>query len=119
MNCRKETFDRDHRSTFPIQLILVDCQEDELPISSDFRLIFLGSKSGNNKFEVSQKDGKMENCYVENGELFARFENHNLGGLLVFEIWEFFEDKNAGAGYWRCVRTEDALNENGQQIRII
>ena len=118
MNCRKETYDINRQSTLPLRLRLFEkCSGDTLPIDTNFRLIFFGSKSGNNRFHVSQKDGEMENCYVENGGLFMRLENHNLQGLLVYENWRFFKDKNAEAGRWQFVSTENAMI-NGKQINI-
>ena len=115
MNCRKETFNIDPRSTFAMKITLKDREGNLLPINTDFRLLFLGASSGNNKFEVSQRNGVKTKCFVEDGKLFARFENYNLSGLLMVEIWEFFEDENAKAGHWRWVSTK---NTNVKITRI-
>ena len=119
MNCPKGTFDINPKSTLPLELELFDkCSGDTLPIDTDFRLVFFGSGSAHRKFEVSQKDGEMVNCFKRDGKLFIRFENHNLQGLLTYENWRFFQDEEAKTGRWQLVSIENAMI-NGKQINII
>ena len=103
MHCQKETFNISKCSTFPMKITLRNQAGDLLPVTTDFKFVFFGANTIRG-YEVSQKNGVMKNCFIEDGNIFARFENHNLFGLLSVEICERSEDNNATAGYWRWIK---------------
>lgn len=41
-----------------------------------------------NEYVVSNKSGEFQNCFIKDGKMYARFENHGLQkGQIMKEIW--------------------------------